>query len=164
MWLFYTNSSKVEKEEIFFLKHKGIKLPTDYRNKTSKSRVSKNDSKVTEKIIIFSNLLISKAEIISCTSVQPKDWDWRALFRRQCQEILSYVLWSCFFSGFWVSIPNRDLELQGFFPQLLGTRAVPRGKPQGWAECKVRPPHLLPSGSVWVALWSCSCREVSQAK
>lgn len=166
MRLFYTSSSKVEKEEIFlFLKHKGIKLPTDYRNKTSKSHISKTNSKLAEKWISLSNLLISKAEITSCTSVQPEDWDWRALVRRQRGERLGYIPCSlCFsfslalsFSVFWVSSPA------GTPSSVAGHKSIPRGK--ATRDKQGSTSHLLPSGPIiWVALWSCSFRQLSQVK
>lgn len=166
MRLFYTSSSKVEKEEIF-LKHKGIKLPTDYRNKTSKSHISKTNSKLAEKWISLSNFLISKAEITSCTSVQPEDWDRRAL-RRQQGERLGYIPCSLCFSfslALSFSLSFGFLFLQGLFPQLLGTRAAPGGKPRGISRAQGSTSHLLPSGPIiWVALWSCSFRQLSQAK
>lgn len=169
MRLFYTSSSKVEKEEIFlFLKHKGIKLPTAYRNKTSKSHISKTSSKLAEKWISLSNLLISKAEITSCTSVQPEDWARRALVRRQHEERLGYIPCSLCFSfslALSFSLSFGFLFLQGLFPQLLGTRAAPGGKPWGISRAQGSTSHLLPSGPIiWVALWSCSFRQLSQAK
>lgn len=138
MWLLYINSLKVEKEEILFLKHKGIQLPTDYRNKKTKLCISKNNPQLAEKLIRWSNLLISKAEITSYTSMQPEDWDWKAFFRRRL-ETLGYILCSLWFS----------FSLSLAFGFLFPTGTWSWGAPSSSARDQPSAGFYLPSPLIW---------------
>lgn len=124
-----------------------MKLPTDYRNKTGKSNISKMILNWQKNELAYLISLISKAEITSCPSVQQKI-ETEGLFSGG-QEALGYTLCSpCFFLyltfslSFGFLFPTGSQSCRRFFI----TRAASREKPEGMSWRRSSTSHLLPSG------------------